>query len=367
MKIAYLANIRFPSERAHASQIANMCSSFVKLGAEVCLFANSKSAIQSDLKKLFGIKQNFTVQKVSHFKVRPGTKTSFYFSELWFALNFISKHRFKDYDFLISRSEWILALLSFFIKPEKLVWETHDGRVSKISLFIVRKKVNIVATSHSQVGLYSQYNDKILLAPNGISESFFDPVVPKKIARANLGLDENEHYTMYIGGFDSWKGVEVFFQASELSDCSRFVAIGGTLEEIERYKSQYKNVQFLGAKPYAELSEHQQAADVLVVPNTAKNDMSSKFTSPLKLFAHMSSGVPLVISNISSLTSIVDKPLVFTFEADDHSSLAEVVSGVYARYDEAVSRARELRMHSKEYTWSNRARKILSFLTKTQT
>ena len=37
MKILYLANIRFPSDRAHATQIFNMCNGFASNGADTTL------------------------------------------------------------------------------------------------------------------------------------------------------------------------------------------------------------------------------------------------------------------------------------------------------------------------------------------
>jgi glycosyltransferase involved in cell wall biosynthesis len=51
----------------------------------------------------------------------------------------------------------------------------------------------------------------------------------------------------------------------------------------------------------------QKAADALVLPNTAKEDISKYYTSPMKLFEYMASRRPIVATNIPSITEIINE------------------------------------------------------------
>jgi len=167
----------------------------------------------------------------------------------------------------------------------------------------------------------------------------------------------------YIGGFDAWKGVGTFFAASEqVTDSVKFVVIGGTEVELPQYCARYPKVNFLGPRPYEELSRNQQAFDILVIPNTAKNDLSAKYTSPLKLFAHIASGVPIVASDIPSITTITGRELVTLVAPDDPTALVKAIFEVKTNYAEKQHKAAQLRGASVGYTWDARAKKILAFL-----
>ena len=207
---------------------------------------------------------------------------------------------------------------------------------------------------------YSKY--KMMVAHDAIDDSFFDVHITKKEAREMLELPQDKKIVMYIGGFDKWKGVETFFEASKQITNIYFVAIGGREDQIDFYKKKYPSVRFVGSRPYSELKENQQAADVLVIPNTATCKLSSLYTSPLKLFAHMSSGVPIVASDIPSLTSILSKEEAYLFEADNPHHLSFILHGVIVYSDEAFIRAKKAKQVVKNFTWKMRAKKILDFI-----
>lgn len=137
--------------------------------------------------------------------------------------------------------------------------------------------------------------------------------------------------------------------------------IGGTVKEIGQYKHKYPAVHFLGQLPYYELKHNQQAADVLVIPNTARNKLSALYTSPLKLFAHLTSKKSLLCANIPSLTNVVSDKHVWFFTPDDPVDLARSIDGALKAtdVDQKCEQAFNL---SKQYTWTARAKNILSFM-----
>jgi glycosyltransferase involved in cell wall biosynthesis len=203
----------------------------------------------------------------------------------------------------------------------------------------------------------------MLVAHDAIDQTFFQPVETKEAARARLSLSNKDNVVMYIGGFDAWKGTETFFAAAKFSPSLRFVVIGGTNSETQFFSKKYPEVTFLGQHPYRELKDNQQAADILVVPNSGQNDLSLKYTSPLKLFAHMASGVPLVISDIPSLVTVAGRDLVTTVVPDSPQALAEGIKNVFEDYDVKKRSAQALKEQAIRYTWDKRAEAIITFIS----
>jgi glycosyltransferase involved in cell wall biosynthesis len=197
-----------------------------------------------------------------------------------------------------------------------------------------------------------------LVAHDAIDESFFEPTETKLEASARLGLPEAEHIVMYIGGLATWKGVYTFCEAATASHTSTFVVIGGSTQEVAEYREKYPAVVFLGQRPYAELRDNQQAADILVIPNSAQTLVSTEYTSPLKLFAHMASQKPLVVSNVPSILRVTGTTEVTVFEADNAVRLAEAIESVKATSTPPVIS----KVFASRYTWTNRAKAVLDFI-----
>lgn len=367
MKIAYLANIRFPSERAHSVQIVHMCNAFSARNAEVTLFVNKRNTDSlKEIEKRYAIEIKFGLERLSHGIFWHAFKPAYYFSELHFALNFIFTKKHSDFGSIYSRHEWILWFLSLFITPQKLVWESHEAKLNFPARRLLKIGVKTVTISE---GIFDDYknhgveNTQMLIAHDGIDESFFETIETKEIARERLGLSAKERIAMYIGGFDGWKGIETFFASSDFLEDSSVVAIGGNAEQLADFSKRYPKVTFLGQLPYADLKNNQQSADILVIPNSAKTELSSRYTSPLKLFAHMASGVPIVASDIPSLSIVTGRELVTLVAPDSPQAIAKGVEAVFADYEAKTHNAQELQKVSLSYTWNKRAQFIIDFIS----
>ena len=366
MKLAYLANVRFPSERAHSVQIAHMCQAFAEKRCTVDLYVNKREhKILDSVINTYGFKSKFEVTRLFPSYIFPNLKFTFYISEFIFTLHFLL-NRNKKYDVIYSRSEWIIFFLSFFCSSRRLVWESHEAKLNVVARYILfQRKIKCVVISEGIKDEYLQIKvepDQLCVAHDAVDSSFFSPSLPnKQSVRTRLGLQNGIKNVMYIGGLDTWKGVGVFCEASTKLENINFVIIGGTLSQLEVYKNKYPNIQFLGQLPYKDLPANQQAADILIIPNTATNLLSSKYTSPLKLFAHATSGIPLVISNVRSLTVVVNE-LVSTFRPDDPDDLVSVIDSVFENYDYCKLQALQLQRLATDFTWDARAKKILNFI-----
>ena len=366
LKISYLFNVRFPSERAHAAQVAHMCQAFAQCGHEVTLYVNARGAgTLTSVTDTFGFKPEFLLKTLSPSHLYGDTRLAFVWREILFVFSFWWQYKKGSSDVIYSRDEWVLYLLSFLLPKVRLVYESHEAKYNRAVRRLVMRQVQIVAISEGIMEYYEEQgvsSSEIVVAHDGIDDSFFAPPVSKVEARTALNLPLDKFIAMYIGGFDAWKGVETFFKAAALAPDVMFVAIGGKTAEVEQYKVQYPQVHFLGTKPYRDLHLNQQAADVLVIPNTAANDLSARYTSPLKLFAHMASGVPTVASDIPSLRAVVSGDEVQFFSADEPKKISDAILEVQNDSLLWKERAQMVVKKSMQYTWGNRAQKIVQMM-----
>lgn len=363
MKLAYLASVTFKTDRAHSAQIAHMCQAFAENQAEVTLFVHQiqRHSVES-IGNAFGFVPAFSLTQLPPRRFYGVGSVWFVLREFIFALHFWWWYRSHEVDLVYSRNEFFLCFLSFLVPHTMIAYESHEAGYSWAARRLLHRGVRTVAISQ---GIYEAYLDKgvpttqMLVADDGIDDSFFNPTETKAAARQRLGLDQDAFIVMYVGGFAAWKGVETFFSAAQNLPDVTFVAIGGSEEQVAEASKQYPKVTFLGAQPYRDLPNNQIAADVLVVPNTGATALSSRYTSPLKLFAHMASGVPLVISDIPSLTTVTGTDYATLVQSDDPDLLAASIVSVRDQYEERLRAAAELRELAKEYTWKKRAERIL--------
>lgn len=375
MKLFYITNGRFPSERAHMIQIVHTCAALSEAGAEVTLAVTDRpTSITVPAEEYYGRKLDFPIVRlhVPDFAGRFGglpfpINALFYSVQRLFFVIAVSRYLSKNNaDIIYGRDEWILWLLSFKVHPRRLVYESHEAKRSLPARRLLANRVKCVVISE---GIFEEYlsmgvpKEQLLIAHDAIDESFFGRLETIHESRKRLKLsDETRPIAMYIGGFEKWKGVDTFCQAAEILPGVAFVVIGGKDSEVAIYKERYKSVKFIGERPYKELQNNQQAADVLVIPNSQMTAISSLYTSPLKLFAHLTSKVPLVLSDVPSLRAVVNDSIAFFFTPDRPEALSAAIEKVLADVVGAEKRAINAFMLSRQFTWSARAKAILKFI-----
>jgi glycosyltransferase involved in cell wall biosynthesis len=106
----------------------------------------------------------------------------------------------------------------------------------------------------------------------------------------------------------------------------------------------------------------QAAADILVLPNTS-NSMISNFTSPLKLFEYMTTGKPIVSSDLPAIKEILtDGENAVLVKAGNAKALASGIRRLLMdeTLAEKISLQAQIDVH--QFTWERRAQNILTFL-----
>lgn len=371
-KIIYIANIRLPTEKAHGIQIAKTCEAFGEQGTSLTLIVPWRNnAIKQDsfafynVKKTFNIKRLFSLDLVSFGRIGFLIQTlSFSLSVLVFAI--IQKIRGEKVIYY-SRDEFVLAPLSLI--GEKVFWEAHRGEENFSNRFLLKRGVGVITITEGLRQLYlKEGKSPIWVSPDGVDVSKFQISVTKDEARKKLGLPLDKKIIISIANLYPWKGVDVLADSAKfLSEECRVVFVGGPEKEIVRFKAKYgdtANIKILGSKPYSEIPLFLKAADVAVIPNTAKEDISKLYTSPMKLFEYMASCTPIVASDLPSLREILTEKTALFFEADNPSDLAKKIMLIVDNPQKGEQISTEASRDIMRFTWENRAKGIIKFIFK---
>ncbi len=370
MDIFFIASSRIPTERAMGTAIMKQAEAFAKVGNTVTVLVPKRQNDHTDDPFDFhGVQRIFEIRYLPTFDIRLlGTSAlRFLIQKVTFILSvqyYVLRHHVHV---LYSREPQLLGVL--ISTAQKVIELHHLYGLRYFGKFFLRRSMRIITITE---GLRSDVSEifqipatEILLAPSGVTVRQFTKEVPQTLARKKLGVMTHKPVAAYIGALEVWKGYRTFLEASVLlKEHVHFVIIGGTRDEVAREEAVYPHVQFLGSMPQKDLAMNQRIADVLVVPNSGTTVMSSRYTSPLKVLAHMASGVPIVASKIPSLEEMLSVQTAYFVTPDSPEALAhgiETVLNETQKYSLVAKRAQE---EVQKYDWSVRTANIMEFLEK---
>jgi len=126
------------------------------------------------------------------------------------------------------------------------------------------------------------------------------------------------------------------------------------VERTRAHAEGLSNVRIDGFQPPARVPLYLAAADLAALPNRSKPEISAKYTSPLKAFEYMASGLPIVASDLPSLREVLgEDPLTRFAEADSSQELADVIKETLSEVLGRVPRGGD-------FTWLARAERVFS-------
>ncbi|MEZ5977097.1 MAG: glycosyltransferase family 4 protein [Planctomycetota bacterium] len=384
-RLDLVANARIPSQRAQAVQVLHVANSFRRFVPRVRLLHARRQPTPSlppgrELFEYYGIEfgPRPEVVAVPCTDLVDAVPTRLQFvparvQELTFARNAARAVRCERGNaWVLSREiESARALLR---KGHRAVFvEIHrvpGGRTRRRWLREVCERcAGVVAISGGvaeDLAPFGASGDRVVVEHDGVALSLYDEPVPRDRARDELGLARNLPTVVYTGSLLDWKGVDVLLDAAERMPQARFVVVGGDdarIAELRRGR-ELANVRFTGFRPPSEVLHHLWAADVAVVPNRSRPAISSRYTSPLKVFEAMAAGVPIVASDLPSLRDVLEHGRTgWLVPADDPDALARGLGTVLSDQALRVKLATRARIEVTRHAWESRARRILAFMS----
>ena len=170
----------------------------------------------------------------------------------------------------------------------------------------------------------------------------------------------------YAGHLYVWKGVDLLLQALAQVPEIKGLIIGGHAAEpdLARVKQLatelgiVDRVTFTGLVPPAMVPGQLARATMLVLPNPA-SAISTRFTSPLKLFEYMAAGRAIVASDLPSIREVLDDGrTALLVEPGNPAAIAAALRTLAADRMLVGRLARAALQEAAGYTWSRRAERL---------
>ena len=363
-----------PTEKAHGIQIIKMCETFVQVGNEVELIIPQRfNWIKEDPFEYYGIERNFKIKKLPCVDLIPLDRhighLGFWIESATFNFFVFPYIFFKKADIIYTRDKFFLPLILF---KKNLVFEAHTFSKNYFlySPFLKKLKRIIVITQKLK-DLFVERGigtDKILVIPDAVDLEKFDIKETQEECRKKLNLPLNKKIVLYTGHLYLWKGVDTLAQASRyLPEEVMLYFVGGTEKDIENFKLQVRsyelqNVLVVGHRPYGEIPYWLKAADVLVLPNSGKEEISKHWTSPIKMFEYMASKRPIVASDLPSIREILNAENSVLVKPDNPEVLAQGIKKVLQNPELSAKILTYAFQDVQNYTWQKRIENILKFI-----
>ncbi len=372
MKIIYISNTRIPTEKAHGYQISKMCESLAVNGAEVELWLPSrKNNSKLDIFETYNLKTVFkTVYlRVPDFLSHGGSfqKAFYIFQTALFLISVLLKNIHGSV--VYTRNPEIVFLCA--LRGERVIFEDHGwpNRRIWLYLFFVKRASLVVAITSCIKNKYEE-NCKdlaVIVAPDAVDLDHFTVQEEKMAIRERLMLPKDKKIVMYTGSFYlyAWKGIDVLLEASKsLPDEYLVVLVGANEMEFNNLSKDTKSskVLIVTRKLHKEIPFYLKASDVLVLPNKKGDITSECYTSPLKLFEYMASGVPIVASKLPSIEEVLTDENSCLVEPNNAVELAKGIQRICTDRVYAEQISKEARVDVLRHTWLSRAEKILESL-----
>ena len=391
MKLAYLADIRFPMERANGIQTVETCHAVARAGTEVELVVQrSDDRTDPACLDFYGLAPhpNLTLRRlvVPH----PGSLAA----KLVFAaksLKLVSSHKFHAvYTRDLTLADWLLRLQPWLRLP--VFYEAHTSAASfseeahrlyrntapppptrrKIARLRRRekrvcRKASRLITITRELQLFLERAHGSLAPVEVIPDGAHVPNQIPPLREPEAGTPIR---VTYIGQLYPWKGVDTLLEAMVELRGERLVIVGGLPPEpdLDRTRNQARHfgvsdrVEFRGYVPPARLIEERRTADIFVVP-TLDSVTARHFTSPLKLFEAMAAGRPIVASDLPSLRVVLtDGVNALLVPPGDSKALAEAVRKLAGDRQLRARLAQRAGEDVRRYSWDERGRRIAHLL-----
>lgn len=372
--IIYIANIRLPTEKAHGLQTMKTCEALAgEHHGRVTLVIPRRwrNLHAGDPFLFYGVRKNFDIRRIwcIDFLFLPlGKRFWFWIESASFAFSALF-HVSAGGVVYYTRDAIVALLFGSLRKP--VFYEIHSlpDSIGWIYRLVLRRCRGLVVISRGiREDLVSGgiSEDVIRVIPDAVDFDMFSRFEPSYPAECRKKLKIPEKPAIvYTGHLYAWKGTHCVAEAAPLVPDAEFYIVGGTHEDILRFRRTYhvSNLHIAGWEKPSQIPLWICAADIVVIPTSAKYAIGRKYTSPLKLFEAMALRARIVAADVPSIREIVSEKEVRFFEPDNARSLAEVIRRGLEEWKDFSEQAHRAYKAVHKYTWKNRARSILSLLS----
>ncbi|TAK22300.1 MAG: glycosyltransferase [Chloroflexota bacterium] len=387
-RLAYVANIRFPTEKAHGLQIARMCEAFADAGVATTLVhprrRQTEPGLPSDGRDYYGVRHVFEVAPTRNIDVvrwsylpRPLFVPLFFLHNVIWGLYAAIAIRRSGFDACFTRdiaAAFWLALLGFPVAYEAHSVPRGAQRLvlaALVRLPALRLLVALTKPLRERLIALGARADRCIVQADAADLAAFDAAPDRSTARGTLGLPLDQTIVGYLGRFQTLgmeKGLHELIQAVGHLSQPRplLLCVGGPMDAVAAYRARARqcgfddgDARFVDRVPSAEVPLWLRAFDIAVAP-FPDTEHYAYFMSPLKIFEYLASGLPIVATDLPSLREVlVSGENALLMPAGDTEALAAALRDLIGDPDARGRLGRAARATAEGHTWSARARAIL--------
>lgn len=198
-------------------------------------------------------------------------------------------------------------------------------------------------------------------------------ILPVGFNKDFLNIEQNtniKYDVIYSGNFSHWKGLDVLVEAISIIKHQynrdiKAVLIGANDQTKQQYENQAKelgvfdNIEIVKRVEHKKIYDYISQSKIGVLSNNYDAD-GLLFTSPLKLYEYLGSGLKVVVSRLPSIESNIDQSLVYYATPENpHSFAKEILDAL----DDDTFDTNKIKEFSKNYTWESRSKGFMEFIT----
>lgn len=370
-KLFLIFHGRYPSEKAASLFAAKSAEAFAGEGVAVTLVVPRRvRRLKVDHRAYYGLSRDFPVVYLPTIDFVPLG----FFESIAFRVS-LACFSFAAFIYLLLAagkddiifSNEALPLRVAALRFRNLCFEMHDYPERSLALYrsLFRKAAHILVTNRWKLDRFrTRFPESAVKAfyePNATSVEEFSTAPSREEARKKLGLPDGPS-VVYTGHLYAWKGVNTLAAAAQQLVANVYV-VGGTEKDVAGFKARWghvPNLHVMGHRPHDEMPLWQKAANVVVLPNSGKEEISEHYTSPMKLFEYMASGTPIVASTLPSIEELAGDGRAILVEPDDADALAESIRKALS--SGALEESRRALAWIQDHSWQKRAARILKAL-----
>jgi glycosyltransferase involved in cell wall biosynthesis len=388
VRIVYFADIRLPLERANGIQTMETCHALAERGHEVRLIARPDTfKPPRDPYEYYGLPRTpgLTIEQAPVAGPQFARRVGYLSFALGRALGT------GRTDVLFTRDLGVAALLARIpegLRPP-LVYESH-GYAPDVAVELPNLIATATLASRRKVSRLAAHEEVVWRQARGyvtITQALADLLVDRFGPRENLAvvpdgvrLAPGRHWQPppigdapivgYAGHLYAWKGVDVLLEAVARVPSVKVLIAGGHEAEpdLQRVRERAQalgiaaRAEFAGLVPPAAVPGMLARATILVLPNLP-TAISTRFTSPLKVFEYMAAGRVIVASDLPAIREVMrDGVNGLLVRAGDAHALAAAIERALADPVLAERLARAAFDGAPAYSWTRRAERLEAVL-----
>lgn len=369
-KIVYISNANIPSESASSVHVMKMCEAFAQNQVDITLiipnhFSKEKYK-NTDIYQFYGVQTKFQVKRMKFIQKNvKGIREIIYSIAAVLYTKFIKRPDVMMTRKIMSARIAAMVGLPYILELHTATEPRHYSLEKTLRSKHMRKLVVISqALKQYMMDKYQLKDEQILVLSDAVSLDEYDKL------DTSLPLSKDCLKIAYVGSLYPGKGIETIVRIATIDHKNIYDVYGarGPLEQWVKLKAELSSsVNFKGQIENAKVAQTLIDYDVLLMPYSSKVEVYGEdltnYMSPLKMFEYMASGRVIVSSDLPVIREVLaDRVNSFLVEADHVEAWVCAIEYIAKNREEARKIADTAKQQVKQYSWKNRARKIVDLI-----